>query len=71
MFKYLLFALLSFNLYALEVNLLGDKENFKKYSNLVGHSPSFAGKFPVVQQTFAPAIPAGFLGQAWPSSSSL
>ncbi len=32
MFKYLLFALLSFNLYALEISLSGAKENFAKYS---------------------------------------
>ena len=34
LFKYLLFFLLSFNLYALEVSLLGAKENFEKYSTL-------------------------------------
>ena len=34
MLKYLLFALLSFNLFALEVSLTGAKENFSKYSTL-------------------------------------
>jgi len=32
--KYILFALLTFNLYALEVSLTGAKENFQKYSTL-------------------------------------
>jgi len=34
LFKYLLFFLFTFNLYALEVSLLGAKENFTKYSTL-------------------------------------